>query len=60
MSLITFFITRAVDMLLTQVSSNTNDLSSLQVKLDGRVSNHIDVREALLKQKDQQLLGKHL
>ena len=47
-----------MDLLLNQVSTNTTDLTSLQVKLDGRVSSHIDVREALLKQKDQQLIGK--
>ncbi len=48
---------RAVELLLSQVTNNTTDLSTLQVKLDGRLSSQIDVREALLKQKDKQLIG---
>jgi hypothetical protein len=51
---------RAVELLLSQVTNNTTDLSTLQVKLDGRLSSQIDVREALLKQKDKQLIGNKL
>jgi hypothetical protein len=52
-----YFEFRAVELLLSQVTNNTTDLSTLQVKLDGRLSSQIDVREALLKQKDKQLIG---
>jgi len=51
---------RAVELLLSQVTNNTTDLSTLQDKLDGRLSSQIDVREALLKQKDKQLIGNKL
>jgi len=50
-------ISRAVELLASQVSSNTVDLSSLGNKLEGKVSTHIDVRESLLKIKDQKIAG---
>ena len=44
--------------MLSQVSVNTTNLSDLQDKLQQRVGRHVDVREALIRKKDEQLEGK--
>ena len=38
-----------------QISKNTSNLTELQEKVDTKVSKHVDVREALLKKKDEEL-----
>ena len=38
-----------------QISKNTSNLSELQEKVEIKVSKHVDVREALLKKKDEEL-----
>ena len=46
---------KAIDMLLNQMSSNMDEVSGLRQGLEDRLSKHVDVREALLKKKDEQL-----
>ena len=49
---------RTAEALLNQVGVNTTTLSDLQDKLQQRVGRHVDVREALMSKKDEQLEGK--
>ena len=49
-----------MDALLKNVSGNTADLTVLQDRLDERVSRYNDVREEMLKQKDNQLKSKSI
>ena len=55
-SFILFF--RAIDTLLNQMSLNMDEVQGLRHGLEDRISKHVDVREALLKKKDEQLQGK--
>ena len=48
---------RAIDTLLNQMSLNMDEVSGLRQGLEDRISKHVDVREALLKKKDEQLQG---
>ena len=47
-----------VESLLQQVTSNTKDLDHLHERVEERLNKHVDVREELIKQKDQQIKGK--
>ena len=49
---------RAIDTLLNQMSLNMDEVQGLRHGLEDRISKHVDVREALLKKKDEQLQGK--
>ena len=49
---------RTAEVLLNQVGVNTTNLSDLQDKLQQRVGRHVDVREALIAKKDEQLESK--
>lgn len=49
---------KAIDALLHQMTSNMDEVVGLRTGLEDRLSKHIDVREALLKKKDEQLQGK--
>ena len=46
---------RAIDMLLNQMTSNMDEVAGLRQGLEDRLSKHVDVREALLRKKDEQL-----
>ena len=46
---------KVAEVLLEQISKNTSNLSDLHDRVEYRVGKHVDVREALLKQKDEQL-----
>ena len=50
---------RAIDTLLNQMSLNMDEVAGLRHGLEDRISKHVDVREALLKKKDEQLQGNH-
>ena len=51
---------RALDALLGQMTSNMDEVTNLRRGLEDRLSKHVDVREALLKKKDEQLQGYYL
>ena len=53
-----FILFRAIDTLLNQMSLNMDEVQGLRHGLEDRISKHVDVREALLKKKDEQLQGK--
>ena len=48
---------RALDALLGQMTSNMGEVTNLRLGLEDRLSKHVDVREALMKKKDEQLQG---
>ena len=48
---------RISEAFVNQVSVNTSNLSDLQNQLDQRVGKHVDLREAIIKKKDEQLKG---
>ena len=48
---------RALDALLGQMTSNMDEVTNLRIGLEDRLSKHVDVREALMKKKDEQLQG---
>ena len=50
-------VTRDVQVLLSQVSSNTKDLDGLHEKVEGKISKQLDVRQELLRQRDKTIEG---
>ena len=46
---------KAAEVLLGEIGKNTSNLTELQDRLEYKVSKHVDVREALLKKKDDEL-----
>ena len=46
---------KAAEALLGEIGKNTSNLTELQDRLEYKVSKHVDVREALLKKKDDEL-----
>ena len=52
-----FIFIRAIDALLHQMTSNMDQVSGLRQGLEDRLSKHVDVREALIHKKDEQLQG---
>ena len=51
---------RAAEALLNQVSTNAANLGDLQNQLDRRVGKHVDIREQIIKKKDDELKGKSI
>ena len=47
-----------MDALLGQVSPNTKDLGGLQERMDANLSKHMDVREEIIKQREQTIKGR--
>merc|ERR1712066_389030 len=45
----------ALDALLGQMTSNMDEVTNLRIGLEDRLSKHVDVREALMEKKDEQL-----
>ena len=51
---------RTAEALLNQVSTNAANLGDLQNQLDRRVGKHVDIREQIIKKKDDELKGKSI
>ena len=51
---------RTAEALLNQVSSNAANLGDLQNQLDMGVGKHVDIREQIIKKKDDELRGKSI
>ena len=51
---------RTAEALLNQVSTNAANLGDLQNQLDRRVGKHVDIREQIIKKKDDELRGKSI
>ena len=49
--------TRTAESLIDKVNVNTSNLSDLQNQLEKRVGKQVDIREAILKKKDEKLKG---
>ncbi len=48
---------KSVGHLLSQVSTNTRDLDQLQDRVDKTLARHVDVREEIIRKKDEQIQG---
>ena len=48
---------RTAESLIDKVNVNTSNLSDLQNQLEKRVGKHVDLKEAMLKKKDEELKG---
>ena len=51
---------RTAEALLNQVSTNAANLGDLQNQLDRRAGKHVDIREQIIKKKDDDLKGKSI
>ena len=51
---------RTAEALLNQVSTNAANLGDLQNQLDRRVGKHVDIREQIIKKKEDELKGKSI
>ena len=49
---------RTAESLIDKVNINTSNLSDLQSQIEKRVGKQVDIREAILKKKDEELKGK--
>ncbi len=48
---------KSVGHLLSQVGTNTRDLDQLQDRVDKTLARHVDVREEIIRKKDEQIQG---
>ena len=53
-----FLCFRTAESLIDKVNINTSNLSDLQNQIEKRVGKQVDIREAILKKKDEELKGK--
>ena len=51
---------RTAEALLNQVSTNAANLGDLQNQLDRHVGKHVDIREQIIKKKDDEMKGKSM
>ena len=52
-----YFSLRTAESLIDKVNVNTSNLSDLQTQLEKRVGKHVDLKEVLLKKKDEEIKG---
>ena len=54
----TYSLLRTAESLIDKVNVNTSNLSDLQHELEKRVGKQVDLRDAVLKRKDEELKGR--